>query len=67
MSTIVKLKKPKIIYTFLSHHLKCTGHSPNNVLVQPVEKLSNDEDSTVNFNTIKMFETEFGSDRHNSL
>ena len=35
-----------------------TGHSPNNVLVQPVEKLSFDENSTVRFNTIKRFETE---------
>ena len=35
-----------------------TGHSPNNVLGQPVEKLSFDENSTVRFNTIKRFETE---------
>ena len=51
-----KIKKPKKIDTFLYQHLKHTGHSPNNVLVQPVEKLSYDENSTVRFNTIKRFE-----------
>ena len=34
-------------------------YSPDNVLVQPVEKLSYDENSSVIFNTIKMLETEF--------
>ena len=48
-----KIKKHKKIDTFLYQHFKRTGHSPNNVLVQPVEKLSNDEISTVRFNTIK--------------
>ena len=53
-----KTKKPKIIYTFLYQHFKRTGHSPSNVLVQPVEELSYNENSTVRFNTIKRFETE---------
>ena len=55
-----KIKKPKKIDTFLYQHFKRTGHSPNNVLVQPVDKLSYDENSTstVRFNTIKRFETE---------
>ena len=53
-----KIKKPKTIDTFLYQHFKRTGHSPNNVLVQPVEKLSYDKNSTVRFNTIKRFETE---------
>ena len=48
-----KIKKPKKIDAFLYQHLKCTGHSPDNVLVQPVEKLINDEKSSVRFNTIK--------------
>ena len=54
-----KIKNPKKSGTFYQH-FKRTGHSPNNVLVQPVEKLSNDENSTVRFNhvTIKRFETE---------
>ena len=33
-----KIKKPKMIDTFLYQHFKRTGHSPDNVLVQPVEK-----------------------------
>ena len=35
-----------------------TGHSPDNVLVQPVEKMSHDKNSSVRFNTIKRLETE---------
>ena len=54
MSTIVKLKKPKKIDTFLYQHFKRT----DNVLVQPVEKLIYDENSSVRFNTIKRLETE---------
>ena len=46
--------KPK----FLFQHIKRTGHSPNSVLVQPVEKLSFDENSSVRFNTIKRLETD---------
>ena len=53
-----KIKKPEKIVAFLYQHFKCTGHSPDNILVQPVEKLSYDENSTVRFNTIKRFETE---------
>ena len=53
-----KIKKPKKIDTFLYQHFKRTGHSPDNVLVQPVEKLIYDENSSVRFNTIKIFETE---------
>ena len=34
---ILKIKKPKKIDTFLYQHFKRTGHSPDNVLVQPVE------------------------------
>ena len=33
-----KIKKPKKIDTFLYQHFKLTGHSLDNVLVQPVEK-----------------------------
>ena len=53
-----KIKKPKKIYTFLNEHFKRTGHSPYNVLLQPVEKIVYDENSSVRFNTIKRFETE---------
>ena len=53
-----KIKKPKKIVTFLFQHFKRTGQSPDNVLVQPVEKLSYDENSSLIFNTIKRLETE---------
>ena len=53
-----KLKKPKKIDTFLYQHFKRTGHSPVNVLVQQVEKLIYDENSSVRYNTIKRLETE---------
>ena len=36
-----RMKKP--IDTFLYQHFKRTGHSPNDVLVQPVEKLTYDK------------------------
>ena len=58
MNTIVKSKKTKKIDTFLYQHFKRTGHSPDNVLAQPVEKLIYDENSSLRFNTIKRFETE---------
>ena len=38
-NTIVEWKKHKPIDTFVYQHFKLTGHSPNDVLVQPVEKL----------------------------
>ena len=41
-----KIKKPKKIDTFLYQHFKCTGHSHDNVLVQSVETLINDENSS---------------------
>ena len=44
-----KIKKPKKIDTFLYQHFKRTGHSSNNVLMQPVEKLSNYENSIVRY------------------
>ena len=53
-----KIKKPKMIDTFLYQYFKRICHFPNNVLVQPVETLSNTENSTVRFNTIKIFTTE---------
>ena len=53
-----KIKKPKRIDTFLCQHYKRTSHSPDNVLVQSVEKLIYDEHSSVRFITIKRLETE---------
>ena len=53
-----RMKKPKPIDTFLYQHFKRTGHSPNDVLVQPVEKLSYDKNSSSRFKIIKRHETE---------
>ena len=52
------MKKPKPIDTFLYQHFKLTGHSPNDALVQPVEKLTYDENSSSRFKIIKRHETE---------
>ena len=52
------MKKPKPIDTFLYQHFKLTGHSPNDVLVQPVEKLTYDKNSSSRFKIIKRHETE---------
>ena len=49
--------KLALVPASLYQHFKRTGHSPDNVLVQPVEKLIYDENSSVRFNTIKRFET----------
>ena len=52
------MKKPKPIDTFLYQHFKLTGHSHNDVLVQPVEKLTYDKNSSSRFKIIKRHETE---------
>ena len=52
------MKPPKPIDTFLYQHFKLTGHSPNDVLVQPVEKLTYDKNSSSRFKIIKRHETE---------
>ena len=54
----LRMKKPKPIDTFLYQHFKRTGHSPNDVLVQPVEKLTYDKNSSSRFKIIKRHETE---------
>ena len=53
-----RIKKPKSIDTFLYQHFKRTGHSPNDVLVQPVEKLTYDKNSSSRFKIIKRHVTE---------
>ena len=58
VSTIVESESPKNNDTFLYRHFKRTGHSPNDVIVQPVDKISYDENSSVRFKNIKRFETE---------
>ena len=56
-----RMKKPKPSDTFLYQHFKLTGRSPNDVLVQPVEKLTYDKNSSSRFKIIKRHETEFSS------
>ena len=53
-----RIRKLKNNDTFLYQHFKRTGHSPNDVIVQPVEKNSYDENSSDRFKNIKRFETE---------
>ena len=52
------MKKPKPIDTFFYCHFKLSGHSPNDVLVQPLEKLTYDKNSSLRFKIIKRHETE---------
>ena len=52
------MKKPKPMDTFLYQHFKLSGHSPNDVLKQPVEKLTCDKNSSSRFKIIKRHETE---------
>ena len=52
------MKKPKPIDAFLYQHFKRTCHSPNDVLVQPVENLTDDKNSSSRFKIIKRHETE---------
>ena len=52
------MKKPKPIDTFLCQHFKLAGRSPNDVLVQPVEKLTYDRGSSSRYKIIKRHETE---------
>ena len=53
-----RMKQPKPIDTFLYQHFKLTGHSPNDFLVQPVEKLTYDKNSSSRFKIIKRYVTE---------
>ena len=39
-------------------HFKCTGHSPDDISVQPVEKITYQENSPARFKIIKRHETE---------
>ena len=52
-----RMKKPKPIDTFLYQHFKLTGHSPNDALVQPVEKLTYEKNSSSRFKIIKRHES----------
>ena len=53
-----RMNKPKKIDNFLYWHFKRKGHTPANILVQPVEKITYDANSTSRFKIIKRHETE---------
>ena len=48
-----RMNKPKQIDNFLYRHFKGKGYTPVNILVQPVEKITNDANSTSRFKIIK--------------
>ena len=53
-----RMKKPKPIDTFLYQHFKLNCHSPNDVLLHSVEKLTYERNSSSRFKIIKRHETE---------
>ena len=53
-----RMNKPKKIDNFLYRHFKRKGHTPAKILVQPVEKITYDANSTSRFKIIKRHETE---------
>ena len=54
----LRMNKPKKIDNFLYRHFKRKGHTPANILVQPVEKITYDANSTSRFKIIKRHKTE---------
>ena len=53
-----KMNKPKNFDTFLYHHFKNNGHSPSKIVIQPVEKIIYDPNSSTRLKNIKRHETE---------
>ena len=53
-----KLKKPKKFDTFLYRHFKSIGLSPSKIVIQPVEKIIFDPNSSTRLKNIKRHETE---------
>ena len=56
MSTNVKLKCLKKFDTFLYRHFKSNGHSPSKIVIQPVEKIIYDPNSSTRLENIKRHE-----------
>ena len=48
-----KMKKPKKFDTFLYRHFKNNGHSPSKIVIQPVEKIIYDPNSSTRLKNIK--------------
>ena len=53
-----KMKKPKIFDTFLYRHFKNNGRSPSKIVIQPLEKIIYDPNSSTRLKKIKRHETE---------
>ena len=53
-----KMKKPKKFDTFLYRHFKNNGYSPSKIVIQPVEKIIYDPNSSTRLKNIKRHETE---------
>ena len=49
-----KMKKPKKFDTFLYRHFKSNGHSPSKIVIQPVEKIIFDPNSSTRLKNIKL-------------
>ena len=54
----LKMKKSKKFDTFLYHHFKSNGHSPSKIVIQPVEKIIYDLNSSTRLENKKRHETE---------
>ena len=52
------MKKPKKFDTFLDLHFKSNGHSPSKIVIQAVEKIIYDPNSSTILKNIKRHETE---------
>ena len=48
-----KMKKPKKIDTFLYSHFKNNGHSPSKIVIQPVEKIIYDPNSSTRLKILR--------------
>ena len=53
-----KMKKPKIFYTFPYRHFKSNGHLPSKIVIQSVEKIIYDPNSSTRLKNIKRHKTE---------
>ena len=51
------MKKPKKFYTFLYRHFKSHGHSPSKIIIQPVEKIIYNPNSSTRLKTMRRHET----------
>ena len=52
------MKKPKKFDTFRYRHFKNNGHSPSKIIIQPVEKIIHDPNSSSRLKIIQRHETE---------